>query len=413
LDINKIISIFGIQYNLSDNITSGVNMPTAKTTVPVYYNGKIYYIGGSSNNTTASTTVYIYDIASNSWTTGAVTPSACLWGCTYSLYNGKIYCICGYTGSATVATTYIYDIATNTWSTGTASPSSKDNILYIVYNGKIYCIGGWNGSATVATNHIYDIASNTWTTGTAMPAGKYAFSCSLYNSKIYCIGGLSSVAVATNYIYDIASNTWTTGTAMPAGKYSCGYILNNGKIYCIGGVTTVVVSANYIYDIASNTWTTGTAMPTAKYAFGCQLYNGKIYCVGGLSSSVSPHYAVSTIYIYDIANNIWSSNLSLIAATTSIPILVGYSMYIIAGLNYIDTNNNITCIANTQIYNLAYTSYSLTLPSILATKSNEINILSDGTKVFCNDGTYKSIIPAYNNMSDYSINSLINELQDI
>ena len=68
-------------------------------------------------------------------------------------------------------TTRIYDIATNTWTTGAPipEPTGLTDHMTAYSNGKIYVAGGYNGSAVLNTLRIYDIATNSWTTGAPMP----------------------------------------------------------------------------------------------------------------------------------------------------------------------------------------------------------------------------------------------------
>ena len=89
----------------------------------VLYNNKIYCVAGFGAGFTANTNVYCYDIAGNSWSTLTAMPNASRYSFSMGLYDGKIYILDGYntTGASTVNNTTrpmdIYDIATDTWST--------------------------------------------------------------------------------------------------------------------------------------------------------------------------------------------------------------------------------------------------------------------------------------------------------
>ena len=148
LDIAKIYEIFNIKTSNEhwDN-TGIVNMPIPKAYfTSQVYNGKIYCIGGYSNDSTITNTLEIYNIVNNTWTTGnpMITARNAL---TSVIYNSKIYCIGGY-GSSYLNTVEIYDIVNNTWTTGTPITTARDGLTSQLYNGKIYCIGGYNGAYT-------------------------------------------------------------------------------------------------------------------------------------------------------------------------------------------------------------------------------------------------------------------------
>ena len=75
-----------------------------------------------------------------------------------AVLNGKIYVQEGSTGN----TFQIYDIATNSWTTGPPRPGYSDGYgcAAAAGNGKIYVIGGNSGPQTELD--VYDVASNSW-----------------------------------------------------------------------------------------------------------------------------------------------------------------------------------------------------------------------------------------------------------
>src|SRR4029077_12019773 len=98
----------------------------------------------------------------------------------------------------------IYDIATNTWSTGAPLPAAQTG-ANVAFNNKIYNFGGNPGPQSTVT--IYDIGTNTWSAGASMPvpitygratvagAGPWAY---------YAGGIAGGVTVNTLYRYDFA-----------------------------------------------------------------------------------------------------------------------------------------------------------------------------------------------------------------
>jgi hypothetical protein len=130
----------------------------------------------------------------------------------------------------------IYDIATNTWSTGTPGGTARVGHTSVVYNGEIYSWGGNNGSY-LNTLDIYDITTGTWSTGTVGGSARYRHTSVLYKGKIYSWGGNNgSGNLNTIDIYDIASNTWSVGIAGGTPRQQHASILYNNKIYSWGGL---------------------------------------------------------------------------------------------------------------------------------------------------------------------------------
>ena len=134
--------------------------------------------------------------------TGILPIPTAKYGLTSQIYNGKIYCIGGIVnGANSINTVSIYDIVSNTWTTGTTMPTSRYCLTSQLYNGKIYCIGGCiSGNTYSNILEIYDIASNSWTTGTNMTTTRYDLTSQLYNGKIYCIGGYNFSSAYLNKV---------------------------------------------------------------------------------------------------------------------------------------------------------------------------------------------------------------------
>ena len=132
--------------------------------------GKLYVAGGFVGGTSITSTLQIYDIASNTWTFGPSMPAS-VEAAAGATLNGKFYVIGGddYSTSSQ-RTTFIFDIATNTWSQGALLPDpiGRTNTNGVGANGRVYVFGGASfdgqSSTPVDTMESYDPATNTWTT---------------------------------------------------------------------------------------------------------------------------------------------------------------------------------------------------------------------------------------------------------
>ena len=100
----------------------------------------------------------------------------------------------------------IYDIATNTWSTGAPLPAAQTG-TNVAFDNKIYNFGGSPGPQTTTT--IYDIATNTWSAGAAMPVATYYGRAVTVGGFAYYVGGIGAAVTNAVHRYDIATNTWT------------------------------------------------------------------------------------------------------------------------------------------------------------------------------------------------------------
>ncbi|PYV70762.1 MAG: hypothetical protein DMG96_30360, partial [Acidobacteria bacterium] len=141
--------------------------------------------------------------------TATPTPTPTATPCGSTIYN-----IAGFGLGIQTTTTRIYDIATNTWTTGAPipEPNGLSDHATTYFNGKIYVAGGFNGSGATNAVRAYDIATDTWSTLASLPQALFLPGFGIINGKLYIASGNSGVVeLNTLYIYDIATNTWTTG----------------------------------------------------------------------------------------------------------------------------------------------------------------------------------------------------------
>ena len=89
--------------------------------------------------------------------------------------DGKLYVVGGNNGSGTAMRRVdMYDPATNTWSTGAVMPTARMNAVAAALGGKLYVFGGRNGTVYQNAVEAYDPVANAWTTRPAMPTARGA-----------------------------------------------------------------------------------------------------------------------------------------------------------------------------------------------------------------------------------------------
>jgi hypothetical protein len=188
-----------------------------------------YMVSGFHPSGSYPSTIYHYDIATDSWTMGDANPYGCgAYGMAYGVL-GKHYRICGTDGWPTGLTRVdIYDPASG-WSAGAAAPMANMDQIGGVYNDSlIFMFGGgnWGGSVVPHTNvYFYDVYEDAWTQATNFTGqgrgclaggvvGDYAIVACGYD------GGSSYLA---DYIVgnidpaDPSTITWGAQTTIPGG----------------------------------------------------------------------------------------------------------------------------------------------------------------------------------------------------
>src|SRR5438552_3682944 len=207
--------------------------------------------------------------------------------------SSKIYDIAGFGASGVTNTTRIYDIGSNSWTTGAPCPASLSDLATAYWNGKIYVAGGYNGSGATNTLYIYDIASNTWSNGPNMPTAVYLPGFGIINGKLYVASGNNgSTEQSALQVYDIASNTWSTdsGAPVPTPVTGPGSAAYQGKLYLFGGaVFPTTMTITQIFNPGTNSWTTGPNMNVARlWFYGGAIDDSSIVAPGGDNSPGIP-----------------------------------------------------------------------------------------------------------------------------
>ena len=235
----------------------------------------IYILGGASSTGTPLTTLYRYNISTNTYTTLAPFTTG-VWNPSAVYISGKIYKFCGTAASGSTSAMEIYDVASNTWTTGANYPIAISFVSAIARGGFIYAAGGVQtvGTAASLKTYRYDPAANTWDDAAIadLPSTRWGAASDIYNNGFVVCGGYVGGSTTTNLStsatqWDQGSNTWlplpnmTTATARVGGA-ATGV---GGSMYVIGGRTP------------------------ASTGFGGTTQNQKLFCIPPTPCSGTPN----------------------------------------------------------------------------------------------------------------------------
>lgn len=219
--------------------TQLADMPTGKQNIQgTYLNGRIYVPGGY--NGAHITENAIYDIATNSWTTGAPLPVAHT-GAT-AAYAGKIYDFGGNTANTRLD---IYDPETNTWTQGADFPTSITYGRAITIGDYIYYVGGIASNVTTSDVWRYDPVADSYLQMASLQTPRTSEELMAIGNRIYAVNGGDSTffdgipLAETVEIYDIATDTWTYGEPTLTTTAASSGGMAGGKLMIMGGVDDV------------------------------------------------------------------------------------------------------------------------------------------------------------------------------
>lgn len=264
-DSNSSTKSLEIYNPTNDSWTAGTSSLIARgETAAAVIDGKLYITGGRANVYNGDVTnLEIYDPNTDTWTNGAPIPTASE-GAVGAALNGKFYVVGGYVrpigngpGSAT-ANVFIYDPATDTWTSGAPPPSPRNQAAGDVINGKLYITGG--GTGPDSTNNpvvVYDPVADNWSVAAAEPTPRALGIAAAVGGKLFVAGGypdgLPPTATAEVFAPSPASPTLTIAS-----------VINQSVLFWPASATNYILQS--VTNLNSTNWiTVSDAVPVIAY----------------------------------------------------------------------------------------------------------------------------------------------------
>jgi N-acetylneuraminic acid mutarotase len=203
------------------------------------YQNKIYRIGGFSFFGTHNFTGIneVYDPASDTWETKAPMPTPRV-GLTASVVDGKIYLIGGISEDGSLLNTNeVYNPENDTWTTKAPMPTATEQCTSAVVDNKIYVIGGGGAGDK---NQMYDPQTDSWVYRASPPfaltGAASTTSGEIAPERIYVFSWGRA-----NEIYYAQNDSWTVGAPVPTSREGFGVASVDDQFYIIGGIITTYV----------------------------------------------------------------------------------------------------------------------------------------------------------------------------
>lgn len=278
-------------------------MPTARSGLTAAtVNGIVYAIGGGGASEYAMATVEAYDpqFSLFPWKTMAPLPSPRSAPNGSGVINGKIYVPGGMNAAGSpTRSLFVFNPATNAWTTKAQMPVASAGGAAGVIGGKLYVIAT-PGLMDAAHSRLfrYDPGTNTWTERASPPDNLVGATVGVMNGKLFAAGGVTPQETLMNKlsVYNPATNRWTTRAPMPTPRWVAAGGVIGGKLYVAGGVDAGGQSAKTeVYDLQTNTWATKANMPAPRHSPAAAVANGRLYVLGGATDAAS---ANNSNYVY-------------------------------------------------------------------------------------------------------------------
>jgi N-acetylneuraminic acid mutarotase len=215
-----------------------------------------------------------------------------------AVYQGGKILVLGNTNSDS-STLQIYDIASQSWAVQNFGGGRWEQSATVGANGKVYVFGGEaDTSSPPGTNTTleYDPATGTTAVKAIMPVARKQHESGLIDGAILVVGGNASFNLATGQVdrYDPQADSWSTAPADLANArlQFAGGVLGNHFIVAGGSTENTGAAGPHfdsveVYDPLANVWTAGPSLPEGLRESAGAVSGDYFYVLGGFQSGPS------------------------------------------------------------------------------------------------------------------------------
>lgn len=202
----------------------------------------VYYLGGLREwPGPHSSTVYVYDTTTDTFSRGAPMPRGRGAG-GVAVQGGKIYYAGGLADGEAVPWVDVFDPALDTWSRLPDMPRARDHFQAVVIDGELYGIGGRQGplGTELTETDAFDIMNGTWRSDLApIPTPRGGFAAAALDGWLFVIGGETlGGALGTVEAYDPETDRWYAVDPVPTARHGIQAAVRGGSLYIAAGGAT-------------------------------------------------------------------------------------------------------------------------------------------------------------------------------
>jgi len=263
--------------------------------VSMLWGDYIFLLGGFTPPGSVTAAVERYQISTNTWTTVADMPLGRQHVQTaVDIEAGKLFVLGGYPSTVIdlfqgQVELFIYDIASDSWSRGADLPTPRGAGTSQVVGHEVFIIGGMDDAGNILdTVESYNMRTNTWTTGyPRMPTPREHLASGLVNNDTIVVFGGRAVSITSgmNATESFNTNTgqWTIHPDMPSRRGGlAGIGVGGNSVFAIGGEGDATFPNNEEFVFNENRWVCRQHMPTPRHGLNAVATPaGEIYLIAG------------------------------------------------------------------------------------------------------------------------------------
>ena len=248
---------------------------------------------------------------------------------------GSIYVIAGFAeGAGTVSTVEVYDIAGDSWSTGPSLPVAVNHGMAASVKGEVYAVGGYLGPGlSNPTSRAFVLRDGEWQELPRMPGARGAGGAARARGKLFVVGGVTPNGLATKtFVYNPETDKWRTRRGMPTDRQHLGVASDGRRIYAVAGRTGGLASNLDVaerFNLARRRWRTLPDVPTRRGGLAAAgTTNGFIVAAGGEANEGT----FDEVEAFNVERGRWRSLPRMPTARHGLGVVaVGTVIYVLAG----------------------------------------------------------------------------------
>uniref|UniRef100_T1J1X5 Kelch-like protein diablo n=1 Tax=Strigamia maritima TaxID=126957 RepID=T1J1X5_STRMM len=229
-----------------------------------------------------------------------------------AVLNGKIYVIGGESDDSMIFSHgEVYDPTQETWEFIPNMIKPRTLLGVCVLDGLIYALGGWIGSNLGNSIESFDPDTKIWTENGVLETPRCAVGVAVHEGLIFVVGGLSDLLTEVDSFecYNPVTQKWKKLAKMGATRSYVGTVVLGGHLYAVGGASGAKkgVSSVERYSFHSKTWENVAPMNVARVSPCVAAVDDCVYVMGGRTSSdeFSPATTLNEIEFFNPKAEKW------------------------------------------------------------------------------------------------------------
>jgi Galactose oxidase, central domain/Kelch motif len=269
---------------LSDSPLQRTEVATARIGPHIYVVGGFIADGGNANQ------VARYDIRSDEWSLVAPMPAALNHAAAASA-GGKLYVHGGYGAAGDLSGEtnhlYRYDLAADSWTQLADSPTARAAHALQPIEGRLYAAGGAQGGDRALANlEVYDIARDRWSASPGMGVAREHVGSAVSGGRLFVIAGRAggrNLAVVESY--DPAAGSWSRERPVSIARSGFGAAAVGDRIVVAGGEQLAegdeTIAPVEVYDPLRRRWERLPPISTPRHGLGVVSEGRRVYALEG------------------------------------------------------------------------------------------------------------------------------------